>query len=331
MDGLVSSDSDRVQDHRNYFSDKMSSLSTRHGSDLNLEEKTDSSSSMTDLTREMLDDIEWSKVSLESLLQCSYNLLAPSLWSLDITAISSGQDVSIESSSLVISKASEMIYEALCCQRNALTETCKGWHKLTFQQLVIACDNWSKIVNFADSSSDEFNWFIGACSLAWLPHASSEANALPYVLQFVHSSPRWNEFFKDGLLLTTNKICRLLSKTCGQCVVSYFNNIGLPVAVLIKSMIRQWFFKYLSVQDIQRLTVLCVLQGPDIVVCTITSILHHFVDHLLSSTTGHRERGLITFKTFMSTCNITLLKLAPQINSNINKLQYQQTTISTKR
>ena len=324
MDGLMSSDSDsdsdRVQDHRNCFSDNISSLSTRHGSDLSLEEKTDSSSSMTDLTREMLDDTEWSKVPLVCLLQYSYNLLDSSLWSLDVTAISRGQGLSVESSSLVVSKASEMIFEALCCQRNALTETCQGWHKLTFLQLVIACDSWSKSVNFTDCSSDEFNWFIGACSLAWLPQTSSETNALPYVLQFVHSSPQWNEFFKDGLLLTTSHICRLLSKSCGQCVVSFFNNRGLPVAVLIKSMIRQWFFKYLSVQDIQRLTVLCVLQGPDIVVCTITSILHHFVDYLHSSTTGHRERALISFKAFMSTCNISLLTLAPQINNYINNI-----------
>jgi hypothetical protein len=190
-------------------------------------------------------------------------------------------------------------------------------NKKQFQQLVISCDVWFKNVKRAKSASlvdrgdEEFDWFIGACSLSW-----SGADTLPYVLQFVHQSPEWNDFFLEGLNGTVSRICRLISISRGYGMLSYLSSIGFPVRMVIKSIIQQWFFRYLSIQDIQRLTVLSLLKGPHVVICTVASIIDHFEEYQRRTKREDcKQRGMIAFKTFTSTVNISLQTLAPLIQT----------------
>lgn len=283
----------------------------------------------TIITTETLSDIGlWCNVSIDSLLLCSFNFLPSTVWELDIVIFN---EFAIDSilptprfdnhtcnADSIACMASETIYETMCLQNTIITEAFKGYEKARFQQLIVACDRWSTESNFVGNSQG-FNWFIGACSFSWPLKAPSGTYALPYILQFIHNSTRWTDFFKDGLRSTISRVCELLCSCCGSCILGYLTNIGFPIAITIKAIIHQWFFKYLSIQDIQRLTVLSVLRGPDIIVCTIASIIERFVTYLNSShNTNCSIRGMIAFKTFLASTNISLLSLAPQIQNYIS-------------
>jgi len=98
----------------------------------------------------------------------------------------------------------------------------------------------------------------------------------------------------------------------------YFSTIGFSVATAVKAVVSQWFFKYLSIQDIQRLTVMSILQGPDIVICTIAAIMHHFASFSRESdhTSSRKERGMIAFHSMLSRGDLTLVNLSKQIQIN---------------
>lgn len=267
----------------------------------------------------------WSEVDVHTLVAWSYSALSSDIWSetktipmIDINLLQAHDPLAY--------RASEVLYDERCkCVHAAsgdasLSEAFNAWDKTEFQQLVISCSNWfpSPSSSSCSPSSGQcqeekrnFNWFVGACSLSWSRHPQLGTSSLPFILQHVCGSPKWTDFFSKSV----TQVCDLLLwKGSSDINLShYFSNIGFPVTTVIKAIVDQWFFKYLSTQDIRRLTVMSVLQGPHIVTSIIAAIMHHFASFARES--NLKERGMIAFHSMLSRGDLTLLKLSKQIQT----------------